>query len=328
MSEVESYKNQILGELEKNGFVGTLRASVKSQVLKALEKQPKQVKQNIEFDYLTQFHKLNKSKEVILAVHLMREFLKFFELEYTVPILENETNIRENIPRDSIMKEFHLKETSSSYEQPILVQILTNYLRDFTKVENMKREESHSYGSFPNFHGQGGDIGNNKSTDTDILQNNIQSKPKLAPLNFKSNNDNNDFPEFQGNEESPKNNLTGSGENKFNTTDLYSNLDHENKSPTTEELFNSTIKKTGTTASNLVAGLKIASSAETGGDDGKDEIAEDIHVDTGGDQDDNDNNMKSMGSNLYASSQTFGYDNSVTSYNLEFYEYTEDVEKP
>lgn len=336
-NEIDHYKTLVLSELEKSGFVGKMRASIKSQVLRVLETQSKPVKQSLEFDYLTPFHKLVKSKEAILAVHLMRDFLKFYELEYSLPILENETNIRENLARETIMKEFHLKDNNSTMEQPILVQILSNYLKDFTKVENMKNsqinEESQSFNQFSKFQGVGGDLANNRSTE---LHSTTTSKPKLAPLQFKVNNNDNDFAEFTHHE---TNNLTNSAENlKFNTTnitDLYSNSNkYEKGSPTNEELFNSTIKKSSN--NNNKPSIIQEKSNTTGGkvnnneiDEIKEEvIAEDIHVDTGENQDDGDNNMKSAGSNLLASSQTFGYDNSVTSYNLDNYNYTEDVEKP
>ena len=62
-----------------------------------------------------------KSKEVILAVHLMRELMKFYELEYTIPIFENETNIRENIARETILKEFNLLICNSFISELIII---------------------------------------------------------------------------------------------------------------------------------------------------------------------------------------------------------------
>jgi FGFR1 oncogene partner len=126
-SDSETYKKLVMSELENNGFIGKMRASIKSQVLKVLENQSKPVKQAVEFDYLTPFHKLAKSKEVILAVHLIRDFMKFYELEYTLPIFENETNIRENISKESLLKEIYIKDNNSTYDQPLLIQLLNNY---------------------------------------------------------------------------------------------------------------------------------------------------------------------------------------------------------
>ena len=42
--------------------------------------------------------------------------------------------------------------------------------------------------------------------------------------------------------------------------------------------------------------------------------------------DDKNDKKNCSGSGVYASSQTFGYDNSVTSYNLDFYDYIENVD--
>lgn len=44
-------------------------------------------------------------------------------------------------------------------------------------------------------------------------------------------------------------------------------------------------------------------------------------------EDINGDKEKSSSLHNYTSSQTFGYDNSVTSYNLEFYDYVEEVQK-
>ena len=42
--------------------------------------------------------------------------------------------------------------------------------------------------------------------------------------------------------------------------------------------------------------------------------------------DDKNDKKNCSGSGVYASSQTFGYDKSVTSYNLDFYDYIENVD--
>lgn len=60
-----------------------------------------------------------------------------------------------------------------------------------------------------------------------------------------------------------------------------------------------------------------------------DDIKEEILIETLSQEKDDPNYDKEKSSSLhnYTSSQTFGYDNSVTSYNLDFYDYVEDVEK-
>ena len=60
-----------------------------------------------------------------------------------------------------------------------------------------------------------------------------------------------------------------------------------------------------------------------------DDIKEEILIETLSQEREDPNYDKEKSSSLhnYTSSQTFGYDNSVTSYNLDFYDYVEDVEK-
>ncbi len=95
-------------------------------------------------------------------------------------------------------------------------------------------------------------------------------------------------------------------EDKFNNTDIYEN-----------EMKNSN------DYSNFETNKEHVSITE---EDIKEEIFDSIsnHDIQGNDKEDKD---KSGSLHLYTSSQTFGYDNSVTSYNLDLYDHVENVEK-
>jgi hypothetical protein len=133
-----------------------MKAQIKSQVLKILEKQKKTIKQSIEFDYMTQLQKqTNKSKETMMAYFLIKEFLQFYEFEYTLPIFENEGNIRENIKRETLISDFNLG--SNVEGKPVLVQLLSNYMNDNRKEShnnlvdsyNVKQEDEFKHDSIP-----------------------------------------------------------------------------------------------------------------------------------------------------------------------------------
>lgn len=119
-------KKEVLKELEDSGVISYMRAKIKKSVIDILDKQSENTKQKLEFDFMTPLHRLNKSKEIILAGHLIKQFLEYYKLEYTLPIFENESNIHEKIKKESLASEFNLKD-SKDKDIPILVQIILEY---------------------------------------------------------------------------------------------------------------------------------------------------------------------------------------------------------
>ena len=102
-------KDLVLSELEKNGVINFMRANIKKSILDIISHEKDNIKQKLDFDFMTPLHRLNKSKEIILVCQLIKEFLKFYEMEYTLPIFENESNVKENIIRETLLKELKLQ---------------------------------------------------------------------------------------------------------------------------------------------------------------------------------------------------------------------------
>ena len=129
-------KNLVLQELEKNGVINYMRAKIKKSILDIINKQKDSTKQKLEFDFMTPLHRLNKTKEILIACHLIKDFLKFYELDYTFPIFENESNVKENIKRETLFKECKLKENKED-PKPILLQLVIEQLeRKETPIQN------------------------------------------------------------------------------------------------------------------------------------------------------------------------------------------------
>ena len=76
-------KDLVLNELEKNGVINYMRAKIKKSILDIISNEKENVKQKLDFDFMTPLHRLNKPKEIVLVCQLIKEFLKFYEMEYT-----------------------------------------------------------------------------------------------------------------------------------------------------------------------------------------------------------------------------------------------------
>ena len=368
----EKYKSQVMEQLEKSGLIGKLRAQLKTNVFKVLETQSKNVKQTLEFDYLTPFHKQQKTKDMILAVHLIKEFLEFYEMEYTLPVFENETNIREKIQKESLIKEIGIQ----NYEdkQPLLLNLIFSYYffkenynnnaqntitNQFNKTTSVNNNES-KFSSLKNPANNNEEIAEliseikeksnlNSGTGEGAQKLEPIKSKKLPPIHFSANNEssennsptqkNEKLKKFE--ENSPTNkkintNFTSSQSttNSNSTSNqTASNSNNFSNSQNNSTNLNQTVKKTGNnithannssnSTSNKLSNLNYQNNAN----DIKDDILEEIDIDSVEDIEDKNDKKNTSGSGVFASSQTFGYDNSVTSYNLDFYDYIEDVEK-
>ena len=127
-SEIEKEaKEIILKELEDKGVINYMRAKIKKSIIDIIGSQNETFQQKYDFDYMTPLHRLNKPKEIILVCQLIKEFLKFYELEYTLPIFENESNVKENIKRETLLKELKLEDKKDN-SKPVLLMLLQDKL--------------------------------------------------------------------------------------------------------------------------------------------------------------------------------------------------------
>lgn len=197
-------KKIIMNQLEKEGVISYMRSNIKKSIIEILNNQTDNVKQKLEFDFMTPLHRLNKSKEIILAGHLIKQFLEYYKLEYTLPIFENESNIHEKIKKESLASEFGLKD-SKEKEIPILVQVLLEYQTMKKKLETL--QNGNNYGGFNRMLNNGSyqsrtaeDLYNTQDT------NSLIPNRRLNPINMTNysveinkNNNNNNYEEVDSN---------------------------------------------------------------------------------------------------------------------------------
>ena len=134
-------KELILKELEEKGVINYMRAKIKKIIIDIISSQSEAVQQKFDFDYMTPLHRLNKPKEIVLVCQLIKEFLKFYELEYTLPIFENESNIKENIKRETLLKEVKL-ENQKDNSKPVLLLLLLDKLNRKEELFNNQNKKN------------------------------------------------------------------------------------------------------------------------------------------------------------------------------------------
>ena len=198
-------KDIIMKELERKGVINYMRAKIKKSIIDVISHQKESFKQKLDFDFMTPLHRLNKPKEIVLVCQLIKEFLKFYELEYTLPIFENESNVKEDIKRETLLKELKLEEKKDS-SKPVLLLLLQDKLNNNEDRNNLIHKNIDRY-----------DFNNSNKSEGD-LSNIETNKNKLNPSSFGSTNKSLDMTE-------PVN------VNRFNTFNMKEVYKNENKSP-------------------------------------------------------------------------------------------------
>ena len=195
-------KDLVLAELEKNGVINYMRANIKKSILDIISHEKDNIKQKLDFDFMTPLHRLNKSKEIILCCQLIKEFLKFYEMEYTLPIFENESNVKENIKKETLLKELKLQGKKED-SKPVLLTLLMDKLNRQDNVAaglNPNKGASDRY-DFNNF----GSVFNRDDNSNTVIPN----KKQLSPISFGTTNKSLDM-----------NNNNNSEPDKFNTFNI------------------------------------------------------------------------------------------------------------
>ena len=322
-------KSVVLDEMEKMGLISGMKAQIKSSVLKILESQKQSVKQNVEFDYITPLHRLNKSKDILLACYVIKEFLQFYEMEYTIPIFENESNINESIKKETLMNELSLNNTnnlisSTNEPKPLLVQLISAYQQELQNSKQpINKGLDDSYGVKGHTYSNTDvtlPIGNNSSS--------LLGKKQLTPISFVNKS-------VDMKESSSKDNESpGLKFNTANINDIYSHS--EIKENITDKALNTDENK-AFIKQNTQEGYKFQMDSTDYNTNNKydDEFNEVILEEIS----EGKNNMlnknlpleEESGKSITVSANNFlsslGYDSSVTNYRIEDFDHVEDVER-
>ena len=317
-------KDLVLNELEKNGVINYMRAKIKKSILDIISNEKENTKQKLDFDFMTPLHRLNKPKEIVLVCQLIKEFLKFYEMEYTLPIFENESNVKENIKRDTLLKEVKLQGKKDD-SKPVLLLLLQDKLN---RPENVATGLNPNKGASDRY--DFGSVFNRDDNSNPTIPN-----KKLAPISFGTTNKSLDM-NSNSNSDSDK-------FNTFNISDVYKRDKQEQPKENNEnkgkEITSADILGPGSKTENKLAeDIKKEESKPPSNpadlnlnknnneiDEFKEVILEDIEA----------NNVKNSQEKKDVESQSFstsnvnsqGADSSAGPNSLNNFDYVEEVEK-
>ena len=225
-------KEIVKKELEKAGVINYMRAKLKKSVIDIIDHQKETTKQKLEFDFMTPLHRLNKPKEIVLLCQLIKEFLKFYELEYTLPIFENESNVKETVKRETLLKELKLQEPKENNKPVLLLLLLDRLNNNNDNNRNINRYDFNNYNSNynkPVFENVNEDV-NKLNNQLNPTQFGSTNKSLDMSNNNQNNNQNNDQINNQINNQN--NNLNNNFNNNINNNNNSANnnlIDDENE---------------------------------------------------------------------------------------------------
>ena len=97
---MDELKNLVIQSLETNGVLGQVRAQLRSCVFKVIDNQDQVEQKKSSFHWENPKAKfLREQKQSTLMAELIREFLEFYRLDYTLAIYKPETNLTGDIDR-------------------------------------------------------------------------------------------------------------------------------------------------------------------------------------------------------------------------------------
>jgi len=260
-----------------------------------------------------------------------------------MPIFENETNIKENIKRETLLNELSLNNQNNNFSssmqvehnKPVLILLINQYLQELNNkkhIETTSHRLDESYGVIKtNTLNFDVNFNNDKKTES-----NTQSfgKKQLVPLTFS-----NKSVDLKDSSLNSNLNFKENDSLKFNTAnidDVYSQNNISNNIALNSHENKNTIKENRKIENHKGEELNFNfNSAEYSSNNKYDDefnevILEEINegkiqLNKNKDDEIEDSKKSLTASNIVSS---MGYDSSVTNYNLEDFDHIEEVEKP
>ena len=119
---MDDLKNVVIQTLEEEGTLGQLRAQLRARVFKAIEKNAEPAaKQAAGFQWQNPAaQKVHETEEARLVAHMIKEYLDFYRMEYTLSVYVPEAALsnQESLSREELQRRAGLQ---SQTQTPLLV---------------------------------------------------------------------------------------------------------------------------------------------------------------------------------------------------------------
>jgi FGFR1 oncogene partner len=133
---MDELKNLVIQTLEVNGILGQIRAKLRSSVFKVIDNNDPQHNERAMHWENPLAQKVLETTESALAADLIREYLEFYRLDYTLSILIPEANMKQDpLDKDELIRKSKVDKPSQS--EPLLVQILKERLSGGRPAQNL-----------------------------------------------------------------------------------------------------------------------------------------------------------------------------------------------
>ena len=134
--KMDDLKNIVIQNLEQEGTLGSLRAQLRAQVFKAIENYADtNTKQSAGFQWQNPAaNKIHEDAESKMMALLIREYLEYYKMDYTLSVYLPEVAMQGNehhVSRDQLADQAGIRTTNRENETPpLLVQMLQNMRKE------------------------------------------------------------------------------------------------------------------------------------------------------------------------------------------------------
>lgn len=96
MQELNELKNLVIQSLESNGALSNIRAQIRASVFKVIDSQDSgSSKKGSPFYWENpKCQKLSEDPNGLLMLQLIKEFLQFYKMDYSLSVYSSESNVR------------------------------------------------------------------------------------------------------------------------------------------------------------------------------------------------------------------------------------------
>ena len=124
---MDDLKNLVIQTLETNGILGQLRAQLRSCVFKVIDNQEPIEKGQSSFHWDNPHaKKILQTASGVLCAELIRDFLEFYKLDYSLSIFLPESGLKQGGNKEELIKKVGLE--TNEVSKPIMMQVLESYL--------------------------------------------------------------------------------------------------------------------------------------------------------------------------------------------------------